>query len=84
MNSVSFDRAFLYMNIGTNNHWLRSSIYNVHDDAKDKEFELELSWICPESKNLHQFVPKEIAEEAERLAKVRKNEFSRMFLGGVT
>jgi len=30
-----------------------------------------LSWICPESKNLHQFVPKEIAEEAERLAKVK-------------
>lgn len=46
------------------------SIYNVHDDAKDKDFELELSWICAESKNLHQFVPKDIAEEAERLAKV--------------
>ncbi|KAF8979746.1 hypothetical protein CPC16_012186 [Podila verticillata] len=44
-------------------------IYNVHDDAKDKEFELELSWVCEESKGLHQFVPKDIAAEAEQLAK---------------
>ncbi|KAI8600737.1 hypothetical protein EDD21DRAFT_415579 [Dissophora ornata] len=29
-------------------------IYNVHDDAKDKEFELELSWVCDESKGFHQ------------------------------
>ncbi|KAI7863234.1 nucleophile aminohydrolase [Spinellus fusiger] len=44
-------------------------IYTCHDDAKDKEFELELSWICPESRYKHQFVPKEMKEEAERLAK---------------
>ncbi|CAO3627963.1 nucleophile aminohydrolase [Cunninghamella echinulata] len=44
-------------------------IYTCHDDAKDKDFELELSWICAESKYKHQFVPKEIKEEAERLAK---------------
>ncbi|KAL0092302.1 nucleophile aminohydrolase [Phycomyces blakesleeanus] len=44
-------------------------IYTCHDEAKDKDFELELSWICPESKYKHQFVPKEIKEEAERLAK---------------
>lgn len=48
------------------------SIYNVHDDAKDKEFELELSWVCEETKGLHQFVPKDIAAEAEQLAKVRR------------
>lgn len=46
------------------------SIYTCHDDAKDKEFELELSWICAESKYKHQFVPHEIKQEAERLAKV--------------
>ncbi|KAH9603911.1 hypothetical protein KSS87_017995 [Heliosperma pusillum] len=29
-------------------------IYKVHDEAKDKAFELELSWICEESKKEHQ------------------------------
>ena len=41
----------------------------VHDDVKDKEFELEVSWVCQESNGLHQFVPKEVLEEAEGLAK---------------
>ena len=41
----------------------------VHDDVKDKEFELEMSWACQESNGLHQFVPKEVLGEAERLAK---------------
>lgn len=45
------------------------SIYTCHDDAKDKDFELELSWICAESKYKHQFVPKDIKLEAEALAK---------------
>ncbi|TPX63117.1 hypothetical protein SpCBS45565_g06845 [Spizellomyces sp. 'palustris'] len=44
-------------------------IYSVHDDVKDKDFELELSWVCEESKGRHEFVPKEIAAEAERAAK---------------
>ncbi|CAG8680828.1 13578_t:CDS:2, partial [Racocetra fulgida] len=43
-------------------------IYTVHDEAKDKEFELELSWITEENRR-HQFVPDDIAAEAERLAK---------------
>lgn len=47
-----------------------NSIHTVHDDAKDKEFELEMSWVCTESKGRHEFVPTEIAHEAERLAKV--------------
>lgn len=46
----------------------------MHDDAKDKEFELELSWICEESKGFHQIVPKEIADEAEALAKAALND----------
>lgn len=49
----------------------RHSIYTAHDEAKDKEFELELSWVCEESNGRHQFVPREIALEAERLARVR-------------
>lgn len=46
-----------------------NSIYSCHDDAKDKDFELELSWICAESQYKHQFVPKDIKLEAETLAK---------------
>lgn len=41
----------------------------VHDEAKDKEFELELTWICAESKNKHCLVPQILKDEAERLAK---------------
>lgn len=48
-------------------------IYTVHDDAKDKDFELELSWICEESGGKHQFVPKELQEEAEAAAKAALN-----------
>lgn len=44
-------------------------IYKVHDDAKDKEFELELSWVCEESKFLHQMVPAEVYDEAVKAAK---------------
>lgn len=37
-------------------------IYKVHDDAKDKDFELELSWIGPETKGKHQLVPLSLAQ----------------------
>lgn len=39
-------------------------IYQLHDEVKDKPFELELSWICDASKKKHQFVPKELLQEA--------------------
>jgi 20S proteasome subunit alpha 7 len=47
-------------------------IYVAHEDSKDKEFELEMTWISSLSgptKGRHEEVPKEIREEAERLAK---------------
>ncbi|KXX80803.1 putative proteasome subunit alpha type-7 [Madurella mycetomatis] len=47
-------------------------IYVAHDDSKDKEFELEMTWISGAdgpTKGLHQEVPKALREEAERLAK---------------
>jgi 20S proteasome subunit alpha 7 len=47
-------------------------IYVAHDDNKDKEFELEMSWISGASgptKGRHEEVPKALREEAERLAK---------------
>lgn len=45
------------------------SIYLVHDEVKDRHFELELSWVCKESGGRHQRVPKDLYEEAERYAK---------------
>jgi hypothetical protein len=33
------------------------SIYKVHAENKDKDFELELSWLCPQSKMLFAPVP---------------------------
>jgi len=44
-------------------------IYLVHDDAKDKEFELEMTWISNESKGLHVAVPDDLFTEAEAKAK---------------
>ncbi|KAF2209873.1 hypothetical protein CERZMDRAFT_69713 [Cercospora zeae-maydis SCOH1-5] len=48
-------------------------IYAAHEDSKDKEFELELTWISSvngPTKGRHEAVPKEMKEEAERLAKI--------------
>jgi len=44
-------------------------IYQIHDDVKDKPFELEISWICPESNNQHQMVPADLKAHAEERAK---------------
>src|SRR5277367_2528249 len=47
-------------------------IYVAHDDNKDKEFELEMTWISDlkgPTKGRHEEVPKELLEEAEGLAK---------------
>lgn len=47
-------------------------IYVAQQDNKDKEFELEMSWISNvdgPTKGRHMEVPKDILEEAERLAK---------------
>ncbi|MGH0151465.1 UNVERIFIED_CONTAM: hypothetical protein FKN15_045633 [Acipenser sinensis] len=44
-------------------------IYIVHDEVKDKAFELELSWVGEVTKGRHELVPKELREEAEKYAK---------------
>lgn len=36
-------------------------IHIVHDEVKDKDFELELSWVCEESEGLHQAVPQAVS-----------------------
>ncbi|KAI9761443.1 MAG: hypothetical protein M1835_008182 [Candelina submexicana] len=47
-------------------------IYVAHEDSKDKEFELEMTWISSmdgPTNGRHQEVPKELREEAEKFAK---------------
>lgn len=39
------------------------------ESTKDKEFELEITWICDETQSLHQPVPKELLDDAETQAK---------------
>jgi len=50
-------------------------IYLVHDDAKEKEFELEMSWIGDETEGIHLPVPKDLMEEAEAQAKAALETF---------
>jgi len=44
-------------------------IYIVHDELKDKNFEMELSWVCEETKGRHERVPDELFSDAEKGAK---------------
>lgn len=44
-------------------------IYVVHDEVKDKNFELELSWVGEITNGKHQLVPKDVFQEAEKYAK---------------
>ena len=64
---------------------LRLSIYAVHDEVKDKDFELELSWVgegwhthaqtprCPSlptaTEGVHQMVPEDVKGKAIEYAK---------------
>ncbi|TFK43371.1 20S proteasome subunit [Crucibulum laeve] len=50
-------------------------IYLVHDDAKEKDFELEMSWIGDDSGGLHVPVPKDLFDEAEAKAKAALENF---------
>jgi len=44
-------------------------IYIVHDEIKDKAFELELSWIGQHTEGRHEIVPESVFKEAEEYAK---------------
>lgn len=44
-------------------------IYLVHDELKDKNFELELSWVSAETNGRHERVPDNVFAEAEKSAK---------------
>jgi 20S proteasome subunit alpha 7 len=43
-------------------------IYQLHDDNKDKEFELQMSWVCDESRQRHVRVPEDVVEGAIKVA----------------
>ncbi|KAK4688324.1 20S proteasome subunit alpha 7, partial [Tremellales sp. Uapishka_1] len=49
-------------------------IHLVHDDNKDKDFELELTWVCEESGGKHALVPADLVAEAEVAAKAALEE----------
>lgn len=38
----------------------------MHDELKDKDFKLELSWVCQASGGKHQIVPEEMYTAATR------------------
>lgn len=48
---------------------LAKIIYTLHDEAKDKPFELEMSWLCEGSGWKHVGVPKDVIAEATVWAK---------------
>lgn len=52
------------------------SIFLVHDELKDKQFDLELSWVCAQSKGLHERVPANLQTEAEKSARAAMEEDS--------
>eukprot|EP01128_Nolandella_sp_AFSM9_P000310 TRINITY_DN10479_c0_g1_i1.p1 TRINITY_DN10479_c0_g1~~TRINITY_DN10479_c0_g1_i1.p1 ORF type:complete len:270 (-),score=48.88 TRINITY_DN10479_c0_g1_i1:170-940(-) len=43
-------------------------IYECHDELKDRLFQLELSWVCPQSNNQHTVVPADVFAAAEKAA----------------
>jgi len=47
-------------------------IYKLHDESKDKDFTLEMTWACDETKRKHQKVPADLLEAAVNYAKELK------------
>lgn len=57
---------------------LAKIIVDVHDEAKDKLYELEMCWVCEESKNMSQLVPQEVVDEARKAAEAAQDDDSDM------
>ncbi|XP_012284579.1 proteasome subunit alpha type-3 [Orussus abietinus] len=51
-------------------------IYLVHDELRDKQFELEMSWVGAHTNGKHQRVPQEVRTEAETQARQAMKEDS--------
>jgi len=50
-------------------------IHLVHDDSKEKDFELEMSWVGDETNGLHVPVPKDLFADAQQKAKAALEDF---------
>jgi hypothetical protein len=57
----------------------RRSLHGVHDEAKDKPFELEMAWICAASNWEFAMVPKDVVAAGEAWAKA---EIEKEAMGG--
>lgn len=49
-------------------------IHITHEDNKEKEYELEMTWVCAKSGNVHAPVPQELVQEARKAAEEDANE----------
>ena len=53
-------------------------LLTCHEEMKDKKYELDLSWVCEESEQRHQLIPKdvkaEIIKQAEELIEKEEEE----------
>jgi 20S proteasome subunit alpha 7 len=50
-------------------YFMSKMLHKTHDEAKDKTFELDISWICSESDFKTAFIPGEFLAEQENKAK---------------
>lgn len=48
-------------------------IYMAHEENKDSEFELEITWVCEETNGRHEPVPKSLLNEAQQYAEREVN-----------
>jgi 20S proteasome subunit alpha 7 len=48
---------------------LAKIIYMLHEEGKDKPFELEMSWLCEETQWEHKGVPRDVIQQAVAWAK---------------
>ena len=51
-------------------------IYMVHDEVKDKMFELELSWVTKDTNGKHMKVSEQVHKDAEKFAHAAMEEDS--------
>ncbi|KAJ1625874.1 nucleophile aminohydrolase, partial [Pavlovales sp. CCMP2436] len=52
---------------------LAKIMYSVHDDLKEKQFEIEVSWVCDESGRKHTHIPAALLAEAMAAGKAAKD-----------
>lgn len=51
---------------------IANMVYKLHDDVKDKDFELELTWLCEESGFKQTFIPEDLRAQAVKTAREMK------------